>query len=264
VVAVYVDQNNNIWYGSTSGLTIRKGADWFNYTEEEGLISNTINHITADMEGNIWIATPAGIETFQEIPGQAVLKSPGLVSPGNGSSDLVPEEVILTWNPVTGATAYTLEIDTLGDFADTWITEPALGGISYTPAALADEQQYYWRVAGIRGTETGPWSEVWNFTTKKVIDGIPPVEAAANYVTLYPNPARDQLYLTGKTGDTQIRISIYSLNGQLIGSPFNFNSNGKDFRLVIDISDKSKYPTGVYVMQIAGDTFNKKIKITVL
>ena len=83
VVAVYVDQNNNIWYGTTSGLTVRKGADWYNYTEEEGLISNTINHITADMEGTVWIATPAGIETFRDIPGLAVLKAPGLISPLN-------------------------------------------------------------------------------------------------------------------------------------------------------------------------------------
>ena len=69
VVAVFVDTDNNIWYGTTNGLTVHTGSDWYNYTEEEGLISNTINHITADMEGNIWIATPAGIETFQEIPG---------------------------------------------------------------------------------------------------------------------------------------------------------------------------------------------------
>jgi hypothetical protein len=264
VVAVFVDTDNNIWYGTTNGLSVHTGSDWFNYTEEEGLISNTINHITSDMAGNIWIATPAGIETFPDIPGQAVLKSPGLISPVNGSSDLVPEEVILTWNPITGAAAYTLEIDTLGDFTDPWFTASAIAMTSYTPVALANEQQYYWRVAGTRGTESGPWSEVWNFTTKKVIDGIPTTEAAENYISVYPNPARDQLHLAGKMEDTRIRVTLYTLNGQLIGSPFNFYNSGKDFQVVIDISDKSKYPAGMYVMQIAGDTFNKMVKITVL
>ena len=129
---------------------------------------------------------------------------------------------------------------------------------------LADEKQYFWRVAGIRGAETGPWSEVWNFTTKKVINAIPSEEVIPQIIYVYPNPAKDQLHISGKAGESQIRVNIYTLNGQLIGSPFNFYNSGGDFRLMIDISDKSKYPAGVYVMQIAGDTFNKMIKITIL
>ena len=68
----------------------------------------------------------------------------------------VPEEVTLTWNPITGATAYTLQIDTLDGFTDPWIEASAIAVTSYTPAALANEQQYYWRVAGTRGSRNRP------------------------------------------------------------------------------------------------------------
>jgi len=263
VIAVFVDADENIWFGTTKGLSVHTGADWFNYTGEEGLISDTINHITSDMEGNIWIATPAGIEMFSDIPGLAVLKAPGLISPENLATELVPDEVTLTWKPITGAIAYALQINMLDDFTDPWLSVSDIPGTSYLPASLANEQQYFWRVAGTRSGETGPWSEVWNFTTAKA-DAIPPVEAVAHAVVVYPNPAKDRIYLYGVQEKTQIRVNIYTINGQLIGTPFNFYNSGRDFRFMMDISDKSKYPTGVYIMQVAGDTFNKMIKITIL
>jgi hypothetical protein len=33
---------------------------------------------------------------------------------------------------------------------------------------------------------------------------------------------------------------------------------------MLDISDKSKFPAGVYIMQVAGETFHKMFKITIL
>jgi hypothetical protein len=264
VVAVFVDTDENIWYGTTEGLSVHTGSDWYNYTEEEGLINNTINYITADMEGTIWIATPAGIETFRNIPGLAVLKAPVLTSPADGSTELVPQDVSLTWNAITGATVYTLQIDTLDSFTDPWFTASGIAATSYLLSEPAGEQQYFWRVAGMRGAELSPWSEVWNFTTKKLIDAIPPVDAMADYLVVFPNPAKDRICLKGKQGTTQIRVNMYTVNGQLIGTPLNFYNNGRDFSFMIDISDKSKFPTGVYIMQVAGETFNKMIKITVL
>jgi hypothetical protein len=263
VVTVFVDPDKNIWYGTTGGLTIQKGPDWYNYTGKEGLISDTINHIAADMEGNIWVATPAGIEMFKDVPGIAVLKSPGLTLPENGSAGLIPDEVTLTWNPITGAATYTLQINTLDDFTDPWFTSSDIAITSYNPSSLEVDQQYFWRVAGIRGEETGPWSEIWNFTTGNP-DAIPPVGAVPDILAVYPNPARDRIYLQGELGETHIRVTMYSVNGQRIGTPVNFYNKDKNSRFMIDVSDKSKYPTGVYIMQVAGETFNKMIKITVL
>jgi hypothetical protein len=215
------------------------------------------------MEGNIWIATPVGIEMFEEIPGLVVLKAPGLTLPENGSTELLPDDVTLTWNQVTGAASYTIQINTLDDFTDPWVTASDITIPSYAPSTLVADQQYFWRVAGIRGVETGPWSEVWNFTTA-IVDAIPPVDAIADFLVVYPNPATDRIIIHGTTGEMQIRVNVYTVNGQLVASPYTFYNNGGYFKGTIDISDKSKYPTGVYIMQVAGETFSKMFKITAL
>jgi hypothetical protein len=262
VVSVFVDTDHTIWYGTTGGLTIHKGPDWYNYTEKEGLINNTVNYITADMEGNIWIATPAGIETFRNIPGFAVLKAPGLTSPEDGSIDLVPYDLTLAWNTVAGATSYILQVNTENDFTSPGLEVSDIVTNSYT-ITFEESQQYFWHVAAARGTETGPWSEVWNFTTAKV-NAVPSQEDPARALIVYPNPAKDRIYIYGKNKDTRIRVNIYTINGQQIGTPISFQTNGADFRCTIDISDKGKYPAGMYLLQVSGETFHTMIKITIL
>ncbi|MBN1413722.1 MAG: DUF362 domain-containing protein [Bacteroidales bacterium] len=263
VVAVFVDKDNNIWYGTTEGLTVHTGADWYNYTEEEGLINNTINHITSDMNGNIWVATPAGIELFSYIPGLVVLRAPGLISPANNSTD-IEADIMLTWNPVSGAIAYMLQVDTAGDFVNPAHVGEDIYTTTYSLSGLDNKQQYFWRVAATRAGSEGPWSEYWNFTTKDEFSSIPASEAIADFIVAYPNPANDYIYLQGRQEKTQIRVNIYTISGQLIATPVDFYNYGKDFRFIMDISDKAKYPTGVYIMQVTGETFSKKIKFTIL
>ena len=67
------DKAGNLWFGTTSeGVYKYDGKVFTQFTESNGLISNTVHHILEDKEGKIWIATSSGIcvydgKTFSKI-----------------------------------------------------------------------------------------------------------------------------------------------------------------------------------------------------
>lgn len=67
------DKAGNLWFGTTSeGVYKYDGKVFTQFTESNGLNSNTVHHILEDKEGKIWIATSSGIcvydgKTFSKI-----------------------------------------------------------------------------------------------------------------------------------------------------------------------------------------------------
>ncbi len=63
----YEDKAGNMWIGTMEGglncLDKRTGKIW-TYTEENGLVNNTVNYITGDEHGFIWLSTLKGITRF--------------------------------------------------------------------------------------------------------------------------------------------------------------------------------------------------------
>ncbi len=66
----------------------------------------------------------------------------------------------LTWNAVSGASAYDLQIDTIGQPATTLIR---VNGTQYQLPSL-QANSYYWRVRAVNGSPTSSWSTVRKFT----------------------------------------------------------------------------------------------------
>lgn len=60
VSALYEDEKGRLWVGTSSGLILRDGAKWIEYTTRDGLSSDDIRAIAADKEGNVWIGTRGG------------------------------------------------------------------------------------------------------------------------------------------------------------------------------------------------------------
>ncbi len=77
-----------------------------------------------------------------------------------------------------------------------------------------------------------------------IIDGIPTISSKSN-ITLYPNPVRNELLLSGYLPAGRTVISIYNVLGQLIYS--SGETPNSLFRKAIDVSTFSK---GVYVIQV--------------
>jgi phenolic acid decarboxylase len=77
-------------------------------------------------------------------------------------------------------------------------------------------------------------------------------EVVADHISVYPNPAKYELYI--RSDSPVEKVEIYSPSGRLVASEHRFN--GK-----IDVSRLSE---GVYVlrMQVAGTWVSRKIVIT--
>jgi len=57
VTSIAVDDDNNIWVGTNSGLSKFDGLSWTSYTTADGLADNKIRALSFDPDGNLWIGT---------------------------------------------------------------------------------------------------------------------------------------------------------------------------------------------------------------
>lgn len=92
--------------------------------------------------------------------------APVLSLPVNNSTGVILSPV-LTWNSVTYAVSYRIQVSADSNFTTTqWDTLGVTGITTTIPAGkLTGLTKYYWRVNAVNSNGTGNWSEVWNFRT---------------------------------------------------------------------------------------------------
>jgi sugar lactone lactonase YvrE len=261
---VHVDKSGNAWVGTPSGISIvTDDGGIFKLTEDEGLLNNQVNDICGDIDGNTWIATSGGIQWFNGLSGtQTVLGIPELIFPENYQTNIEPG-IKLTWGSITGASKYTLQLSRDKNFSILSVDAQNIGDTSYTLTNLSPDTTYFWRVLGKSDLIQGDWSAKFQFTVKH-LTGMQGAIAHKNDIQIFPNPAKDNISIKIIPEKTQnIRLNIYTMNGQLIysGNTFRTESQGSTVRL--DISDPIKYPSGLYLIEISADNFSyiKKISI---
>jgi hypothetical protein len=87
-------------------------------------------------------------------------KKISLSSPIDGAEEQ-PLQTTLSWNPISNATSYKIEISTSqGLFKSANQTQT-----SYAPAGLEKNIVYQWKVCGVNQSGDGQWSDTWTFTT---------------------------------------------------------------------------------------------------
>ncbi|MDR3665708.1 MAG: triple tyrosine motif-containing protein, partial [Ignavibacteriaceae bacterium] len=66
IIRIYIDKEDNIWVGSTKGLSKydRQKKEFKNYREQDGLPNESVFGILEDDEGNLWISTNKGLSRF--------------------------------------------------------------------------------------------------------------------------------------------------------------------------------------------------------
>ena len=61
------DKEGNLWFGTTSeGIYKYDGTSFNQFTESNGLSSNTVHHVLEDRDGKIWIATSKGVSVYDD------------------------------------------------------------------------------------------------------------------------------------------------------------------------------------------------------
>ncbi|MEJ5244805.1 MAG: T9SS type A sorting domain-containing protein [Bacteroidota bacterium] len=86
-----------------------------------------------------------------------------LTSPANNATN-VSINPTLQWQSVATATGYEVQVSTSNTFTTT-VFSGTTANLYHTLSGLNYNTTYYWRVRALRGTEQGPWSAVWSFTT---------------------------------------------------------------------------------------------------
>ena len=113
-----------------------------------------------------------GISCKKNNSDASLLDAPTLDSPADGEVGL-PHPVTVSWNAVSNADGYALQIGTDNGF-ETVISEKSRGDISGTSYSFTkddgaeDSTTYYWRVRALSDTDNylgSPWSEARNFKT---------------------------------------------------------------------------------------------------
>lgn len=91
------------------------------------------------------------------------LAPPTLSSPANSSSN-IPTSTTFSWNIVSGASSYEVQISTRSNFSTiSQILNTINTNTSVTNLIL--NTNYYWRVRAVSGSTKSAWSTIWNFKT---------------------------------------------------------------------------------------------------
>lgn len=78
IQSIVVDSENNIWCGTTGGLSMFDGSNWTNYTTSQGLINKNIHVLLFDKPGALWIGTEGGLSRFDGSDWSNYTQSDGL------------------------------------------------------------------------------------------------------------------------------------------------------------------------------------------
>jgi hypothetical protein len=163
-----IDDNSDFsspLYSSPDGITIPGTPVTTTSVQPTGLalVMPYFWHVRArDAAGNWgpW-STSRTITILPPIPAAPALKSPATAGL---TANTMPS---FTWNPVSYAMNYHIQIDNLATFASPEVDKMDTGGLTaYTPPSpITPDGLYYWRVQGINAAgEPGAWSSPWYFT----------------------------------------------------------------------------------------------------
>ena len=99
--------------------------------------------------------------------------APALVSPANNAILPLNQSITFSWNPVTGASTYQIQIDDSSNFSSPVLSRTGITQ-TQTTHTLTSESTFWWRVRGrTAGGTNGAWSTVRSFVIRRLTTPTP-------------------------------------------------------------------------------------------
>jgi subtilisin family serine protease len=109
----------------------------------------------------------SAIRSFTTSAPLAIPVAPTLSSPANAAIN-VTRTPTMSWNAVTGAATYEIQISRVNTFGTVEFGRTGLTARSIRVSPqLGSRAAYFWRVRAVNAAGTGPWSAVRGFTTRQ-------------------------------------------------------------------------------------------------
>ena len=189
--------------------------------------------------------------------------APPLQSPANNLIDL-DTSIYLFWLPATSnsVVTYQVQVSTSASFTTDSVVydNPTVFANSQLVNGLVYLTDYYWRVKGTNEAGSGPWSDIWKFTTKKVT-GVEDLSTLKFAISAYPNPTNGSAIIHFHVpSDAFVNVSITNSLGARIETLMDRTLSAGEYNLNWDASN---LPSGAYwySVQIGDNKFVNKIAL---
>ncbi|MCF1750127.1 LamG-like jellyroll fold domain-containing protein [Mariniradius sediminis] len=183
-------------------------------------------------------SNPAGTGSYSEIwkfstSGSTVtLNQPTLASPSNAALHQATT-VNFTWNAVTNATGYDLQISESNTFSNIAFSLSNVNTNSGSISNLAESKTYFWRVRAKAGTANSAWSSVWNFSTKGQSEGTTLDAGLVGYWTMEEGSGSRLLDQSPNSNHLNLQnLSGTSWEAGVNGSAVGLNGNSNSFATI--------------------------------
>ena len=117
--------------------------------------------------------------SFTTINAPTLTSAPSLISPVN-NSDSLSSTVTLSWQAISGATKYRIQLSRDLDFMQLILDNKNVTASQLQVDNLLPSETYYWRVTAINQAGDGPWSSKWSFSTNVIIPAPPSLLLPSN------------------------------------------------------------------------------------
>jgi hypothetical protein len=154
----------NIRYRKTGATTWTNTSSTSNSKQITGLVKNTNYEYQIQTVTGSCSSPYSGILSFKTLNQEASssIAAPQVIGPTDDAT-LLELKVTCSWNTVTNATSYILQVSESSDFSNPIQTRRA--SYSITVGGLDYGKTYYWRVKGCNSSYSGSWSSVRTFST---------------------------------------------------------------------------------------------------
>lgn len=166
----------------------------------------------------------------------STVSAPTLSSPTNGSTS-VSTNPTLSWQTVSGAASYTLQVSTQTNFSVFTYNQGSLTGISQGISGLNGLTQYFWRVQSVNSCTSSSWSSTFAFTTASTATiNAPPstwnfVSNTGNFATIaIPTNANPRVNNVSLTVGDAIGV-FYTTNNTLVCGGWGYWQPGQSMAL---------------------------------